>query len=527
QHYSINTLKDSVRIWLVGFQSTPGAGLSTPTSSSYYAAGALHKLIVTDEAGNQVIEFKNKLDQVVLKKIQLTAAADDGTGSSTAYEGWLSTYYIYDNMGDLRCVIQPEGVVAMAHGSWTLTTTLLAEQCFRYEYDNRRRMIIKQVPGGGTVYMIYDARNRLVMTQDANMRAHNLWIGTKYDGFNRADSTWLDSLPGVSFTSMLTAAGTSESYRVSDITASNLLTATHYDDYTGITLPTGLSATYKSNWNSYLLAASNSSFPYPEQPAQVTATSTPVSTQGKVTWAKVKVLGTSTSTFITTVNIYDKKGRVIQTGQTNITGGYNITTTEYSWSGEPLVSVSWESKLGTRPDTSILVTKMSYDPLWRLVKTEVKETNSRWGAKTMPASFTTLSSQEYGSLGQLKKKYLGYRRSSATAYSTTPLESEYYEYNVRGWLLGVNRPYARDAASVDSISTTTSAMTISGEMFTESSMDIQSVSFPSTNYFGFDLGYDKVNNNLIKGKTYLAAQYTGNITGMVWKDAYDKKVRKY
>jgi len=43
--------------------------------------------------------------------------------------------------------------------------------------------------------------------------------------------TWLDSLHGVSFTSMLTAAGTSEGYRISDITASNLLTATHYDDY--------------------------------------------------------------------------------------------------------------------------------------------------------------------------------------------------------------------------------------------------------------------------------------------------------
>ena len=144
----------------------------------------------------------------------------------------------------------------------------------------------------------------------------------------------------------------------------------------------------------------------------------------------------------------------------------------------------------------------------------------------MPASFTTLSSQEYGSLGQLKKKYLGYRRSSATAYSRPR-----WNLNIMSITSGagcwVFHPYAIDAASMDSTSTTTSVMTISPEMVTESSMDIQSVSFPSTNYFGFDLGYDKVNNNLIKGKTYLAAQYTGNVTGMLWKDAYDKKVRKY
>jgi hypothetical protein len=43
--------------------------------------------------------------------------------------------------------------------------------------------------------------------------------------------------------------------------------------------------------------------------------------------------------------------------------------------------------------------------------------------------------------------------------------------------------------SSSSINYTTQA--IGGEMFTESSTDIQSVIFPTTNYFGFDIGYDK------------------------------------
>ncbi|HTN38044.1 MAG TPA: hypothetical protein VL053_13280, partial [Arachidicoccus sp.] len=90
---------------------------------------------------------------------------------------------------------------------------------------------------------------------------------------------------------------------------------------------------------------------------------------------------------------------------------------------------------------------------------------------------------------------------------------------------------AKIEAQLDSVYNSTEAafttQTFSGEMFTESSMDIQSVTFPSHNYFGFDLGYDKTNNNLIGGKTYTAPQYNGNITGMVWKNAHDSKVRKY
>jgi hypothetical protein len=69
--------------------------------------------------------------------------------------------------------------------------------------------------------------------------------------------------------------------------------------------------------------------------------------------------------------------------------------------------------------------------------------------------------------------------------------------------------------------------TSSGEMFTESSMDPLSVVYPTTNYFGFDLGYDKKNNNLIGSIPYDTARYDGNIAGMVWKGANDKKIRKY
>ena len=47
------------------------------------------------------------------------------------------------------------------------------------------------------------------------------------------------------------------------------------------------------------------------------------------------------------------------------------------------------------------------------------------------------------------------------------------------------------------------------------------------NYFGFDLGYDKANNNIIGNQTYANPQYNGNIEGMVWKSKGDGEKRKY
>lgn len=117
-----------------------------------------------------------------MKKVQLTAAADDGTGSG--YTGWLCTYYIYDDFNNLRCVAQPKGVELLLDNNWNmqaLNNNILDEQCFRYEYDRRNRMTMKKVPGAGEVYMVYDKRDRLVFTQDANMRPQNKWLYTLYD----------------------------------------------------------------------------------------------------------------------------------------------------------------------------------------------------------------------------------------------------------------------------------------------------------------------------------------------------------
>ncbi|HTN36796.1 MAG TPA: hypothetical protein VL053_06950 [Arachidicoccus sp.] len=161
-------------------------------------------------------------------------------------------------------------------------------------------------------------------------------------------------------------------------------------------------------------------------------------TKGLVTWTQNKVLDSMPVVSLLTVNIYDDKGRVIRTKTRNFTGGIDVTTTQYSWAGWPLVVVQkQEEKKGTTTQTSVVVTKMTYDDLGRGVRTEQKQSNSNvTGGMT---NYAILSEVQYNVLGQVEKRDMGRRRSSATTYTTTALESQEYDYNIRGWLLGLCR----------------------------------------------------------------------------------------
>lgn len=56
---------------------------------------------------------------------------------------------------------------------------------YQYKYDAHNRLIEKKIPGKDWEYIVYDKLNRPVLTQDANLRAKNSWLFTKYDAFSR------------------------------------------------------------------------------------------------------------------------------------------------------------------------------------------------------------------------------------------------------------------------------------------------------------------------------------------------------
>jgi len=442
-----------------------------PVSNTNYQPGVLIKIVRTDEDNKQVVEFKDKEENVILKKVQIAnTVADD-------HNGWLCTYYVYDDFNRLRFIISPKATEAYLNGD--LLSSIADELCFKYEYDQRGRMIMKKVPGAGELWMVYDARDRLVLLQDVNMRAQQKWMYNKYDELNRLESTGLinDPINYNKHATHINNAYISTNYPNLNNYTYEELTRSFYNDYSWLNqYGNPLSSTYNTSFNSYFQSTSNTQWPYAQ------SNSPTANLKGVVTGSRVKVLGTSTYLYI--VSFYDEKGRIIQVQSTNITGGVDIVTTQYTWAGQPLVMVQKQDKQGTNAQTTVIVTQITYDDLNRLIKIEKKQSNSLVNNNAMSV-YKIIVQNEYNQSGQLRKKTLG----------SNNLESLTYDYNLRGWLLGANRDYARDANN--------------------------------NNYFGFDLGYDKANNGIVGNQAYTTPQYNGNIEGITWKSKGDGEKRKY
>ncbi|NLU92203.1 RHS repeat-associated core domain-containing protein [Chitinophaga sp. Ak27] len=239
------------------------------------------------------------------------------------------------------------------------------------------------------------------------------------------------------------------------------LTYTYYDDYT---FPGAQS--YASSDNAK-----------PQADGGLNAEALPATrsnmTKGLVTGTKVRILGTQQ--WLTTTNCYNDKGRVIQVLTENINGGLDIMTSLYDFNGKVLSTYLRHKNLRSSlsPQTTVL-TMLHYDAAGRL--TSVKK-------RLNDASSTldkTIAVNTYDELGQLKTKRLGIVGSSQ-------LETLTYDYNIRGWLTGINKAYANTAGS-------------------------------AANWFGQTLAYDS---------GFTALQYNGNIAGSTWKSKSDGIARAY
>ncbi|MBN9381084.1 MAG: hypothetical protein J0H74_09975, partial [Chitinophagaceae bacterium] len=477
--YWVNTVTDSVRVWKVT-NGSPGS-FGTYTTSSAYQAGDLVKNVTSDENSRQVVEFKDKEGKLILKKVQLTASSDTGAGSG--HSGWLCTYYIYDTLNNnLRCVIQPAVVAQLPGTSWTLSTTMLAEGCFRYEYDGRRRLIVKKVPGAAQVDMVYDTKDRLVLTQDGNLQANHQYLYTQYDTLNRIVATGLitdtTNYSNPNYHRAQAAASTSYPNLVSY--AYTELTHTFYDDYSWLaSYGNPLSSTRNTVDDSYLQTASNTAFPYPQSVTQSSAT------KGLVTGSRTNVLGGST--YLYTTNYYDDRSRLLQVQNTNITGGTDVLTTQYAFAGQPVRAIRHTYKNGTNANDIMELTQYNYDSLSRLLTIQKQDIYSYNHVPVLNPNVTTVRYQ-YDALGRVAQKNLGNKPNGT---SGTPLANQVYAYNIRGWLLSINKAYVDASTNSDQ-------------------------------YFGMELGYDK---NASLGT--FVPQYNGNIAGMLWKAEGDQAKRKY
>ncbi len=485
QHaYVLNTATDNVQKWTIA-----AAQGSLPVNAGAYAAGTLFKTIETDPKGAQVVTFRDEDGQIVLIKKELSST-DPGTGS--AHAGWFCNYYIIDDYGNLRFILTPKAVQAI-DGTWTVSQAMADQLCYRMEYDANNRLIIKKTPGNGELWMIYDIRDRPILIQDANLRSQSQWLFIKYDPLNRpvmmgynpdaTNTTLALKLAAVAAANLgmyeqrtTTAPGytLTQSYPVA--TAANVLTINYYDDYSWASLY-GTQLAAKNNSFDGQFAPVSNSIPYPQTLAQAgSARSRP--TGG---WSKVLGNFAGAVTGIAHAQFYDARGRMIQLQTINITGGTDVTTVQYDWSGNTLKTFTAHVKSGANAQNYSVSSNFAYDPLGRLLTVTKGFTGVVAGVTTTAAAQVVFSNQ-YDAMGHTTKKTLG-----------SSMESLSYDYNVRGWLIGTNRNYLRGTA---------------------------------TNYFAEEVAYDN-GVAAAAGTAYVSPAFNGTIAGVIWKSRGDGINRKY
>ncbi|WP_321515393.1 DUF6443 domain-containing protein [Marinifilum fragile] len=439
------------------------------TSNIYYGANQLYKTITKDEnwtsgKAHTTEEFKDKQGQVVLKRSWLN--------ESTA----VNTYYVYDDFGLLRYVLPPK---AFESGSTTITSTELAQLCYQYEYDHRKRMIKKILPGALPVYLVYDERDRLVATQDGNMRnrkdAQNnpdpCWMFTKYDVLNRPVMTGLyasskdqsNLQSEVNNTTTYPVASMFEEKGVSlysytnrsfpkNITSTDVLTVTYYDDYSA-----------SSGWG----------YAYAE-PLGFSANTQAVSVKGMVTASQSKNL--ETGTWMREVFYYDKYGRLLQSYKKNHLGGYDRITNLYDFAGTILLTEQYHKRLSSSSPITIRE-RFEYDHAKRLKKVYHK-INSQ--------SEVLMVENKYDELGQLIEKNLH-----------NNIQSVDYRYNIRGWLTSINNANLSNDGSLNN---------------------------DSNDLFGMELSY----NEYVSGLSSTSdEQFNGNISAVKWKNTSQSNIQAY
>jgi hypothetical protein len=156
-------------------------------------------------------------------------------------------------------------------------------------------------------------------------------------------------------------------------------------------------------------------------------------TQGMLTGTKTKILIDQilTDPFLTTVYFYDQKSRIIQQLNKNHFGNFDTLNTKYSFAGDVLMS--WYTQAGEN-ENHIITDSLVYDHARRMTEAYQKLDAHAW---------LQVSQMTYNELGMLVEKNL--HRTGSSTY----LQSLDYNYNIRGWLTGINlRNNGNDANDV-------------------------------------------------------------------------------
>lgn len=337
--------------------------------------GTLDITETTDADGKVVVEYKDKEGKLIQQEMNGAV-----------------TKYCYDEFGQLRCVVQPMG-----------TSPGITNYCFFYDYDKRRRLTAKKLPGGDWIYSIYDVRNRLVLQQDANQRSKSPaeWSYFIYDDLNRPkeQGTWATSTARSSLTTIFESVS-NLNYMVGQTRAA--MKYNHYDNYTNL----------PAAYNFYT------------SDATTLGVSLGSNNKDWVCWTETKAIDSEVDMdiWITRAMYYDKYGRLIQTVADNHLLGKDYITSKYNFADQNIRTFHRHVADG---NTTTLDQYSDYDHRGRLVKNRYKING---GAEILMAA------NVYNEAGIMVDHY---QHSESGGNFLQRID---YDYNIMGWLAKIDDP---------------------------------------------------------------------------------------
>ncbi|MCU0440576.1 MAG: DUF6443 domain-containing protein [Raineya sp.] len=433
------------------------------TTTTNYGASDLVMSISVDVKNRKTWAYSDKEGKVVYQKIPNNVAATD----------FVEMYYVYDDFGQLRLMINPKGVELLQGNGWNLTTTILDEFCYKYQYDKYGRTTRKKVAGKGEEWFVYNRRGQLVMSQDAMQRVKSTpeWNFSKSDVWGR--TLMSGTLTSTQSQTDLQTSANSATYLFESRTNST----TH--GYTNQAFPsiTGAKVFGVSYYDDYDFDNNPST---PSNVAYETVSQIPTPTlltelqmYGMMTASKTWI--ESTNSWLWTYVIYDKYGRAIQTQADNHLGGKETTTLDLDW-------------LGTlRQDFSRHTTNLAGSTPTEILNTYTYDHEGRFLSKTQKINNQTpekMTEVGYNTLGQAIWKKIG-----------NNLQKIDYRYNIQGWLTHINK----------------------ADLSAEDAGD-------PTDVWGMELFYEDVSG---LSDARAEARFDGMIAGVKWKSSLDNVERKY
>ncbi|MBQ0103981.1 MAG: hypothetical protein KBS99_07410, partial [Prevotellaceae bacterium] len=411
----ITNAANSVRKYTLDSSGNPSGTMS------YYPAASLTGEKVRDEDGNTIESYKDILGNVVLER----------------RNGNNDTYYVYE-AGLLRTVIPP------LYQSKSDNSLL-----YKYEYDGLGRCTKKTLPGNIITTYCYDRSGRVIYMQDARLRSCGRHRFYMYDELGRLvvqGTVSSQTVPAgkdlfVRFSQTQSGiCGTGYEYLAPSISNTDIIdrhilidSEQNTPSQTGRTPISEIDDSNESYCN-YVQEIDGALVELDNPQIEIvnyydgydflnaglfkTALNGADFSKSSPTCATTLQTGSIQSTsdghYLCSVLYYDERGRVIDSRQTTINGAVMSQTTTYSFTNQPLQSVT-KLKMGYMTPT---VTETN---VYDAKSDKLTSTSLNFGNAAIPVASIT-----YDDLGRVKT-----RNSHGGNIRTS------YTYDLHGWLTGL------------------------------------------------------------------------------------------